>query len=214
MKKLTIFLLIFFLLLPIIVFISKFYHTSLSDNLEKWGQFGDYLNGTFMPVIALVGIGITYYLGLLSDKRNETNINVEKLKNKPLLYISYWDGHAKIQITMTNKGIGPLTIKTYKIINTKTNKEYTSLFDAIVSINNKYDNYTGNQIERVLSSNESVVLLEFLLNDNKTSSTYESDREKIRNSLKDLKFEVSYEDVYNTAMPIYFRELSWFGRDV
>lgn len=223
MKKYVWFILSVILLIPLCFYVAKFSSSSLSGNTETWGQFGDYLNGTFMPVIALIGVVITYYLGVLADERNaaqitntkainDNNILLEKIKHKPMLYIGYWDGKEKIELNISNKGFGPLLITSYIIENNSKDKTYTSVYEAIADIQNDYDDFSGNQEGLIIAPNEERLLLSFKLNDKKDSNSFNADRLKIRKSLKDLKFVIQYQDVYGDTMPDYVRELSWFGR--
>lgn len=211
------------LVLPFFAYMLKFGGQNISNDNNMWAQFGTYLNGTFVPIIALTGIAITYYLGILSEKRNieqskiindkhANDIILEKIKNKPMLYISYWDGREKIELKICNKGLGPLLVTSYKILNNQKEKTFNSIYDAVADIENNYDDYSGNQKELVLAPNEDRVLLSFELNEKKDKNSFDKDRLKIRKSLKDLKFQVEYQDIYKDPMPLYEKELSWFGR--
>ena len=223
MKKRVWIILSLILLIPLCFYIVNFSSYKISDSTEIWAQFGDYLNGTFMPIIALIGVVITYYLGILSDRRiaaqtestkliNDNNMLLEKIKHKPMLYIGYWDGKENIELTICNKGIGPLLITSYKLENVSKNKIFSSVYEAVADIENDYDDFSGNHEGLVLAPNEQRLLLSFKLNEKKDKNAFEKDRLKIRKSLKDLKFIIKYQDVYKEDLPEYTRELSWFGR--
>ncbi len=196
-----------FLFTPFIIYIYNFHGHEISKNTETWGQFGDYLNGTFMPLIALAGVAITLLLGIISDRRNQANIEIERLKQRPLLHIGYWDYQNKIEIFMKNKGIGPLLIKSYKIFNVESKTFFDGLYDCLPILEKDYDNYTGNKNNIVLSPGEEDQLLLYENEKNK-----KNDIQKLRHVLKDLKIIVEYKDVYDNEMPIYERSLEWFGR--
>lgn len=201
------------LLLPLLFYFIHFRHGILSSETETWGQFGDYLNGTFMPIIAVVGILVTFLLGAISEKRNESNVQIQQLKQRPILHIGYWDYEHLIRVFMINKGKGPLLIEEFKVIDiTKKDIDLRGLFYGLSPLYNYFDNYTGNMNNFVLSPNEEVDLLTFEFNDKKIESFFESDIENIRNNLKKLKIVVHYSDVYNNKMPVYERSLEWFGR--
>lgn len=193
------------LVTPLFVYFYNFYGHELSKNTETWAQFGDYLNGTFMPLIALVGIVVTLVLGIISDKRNQANVKIEQMKQRPLLHIGYFDYENKIEIFMINKGIGPLLIESYKIYN-EISKEYLDgLYTCLPKTATPYNNYTGNKNNIVLSPGEQDQLLLY-------EDKNKDDIEKIRKTLMDLKLIVEYRDVYDNKMPIYSRSLIWFGR--
>src|SRR5690606_12807120 len=109
-KKLIIIISALLLLTPLTIYLTHFYGQSLSNDTETWGHFGDYLNGTFMPIIALVGIIVTLLLGLISEERNESNLKIEQQKQRPLLHLGYFDSEDIIRIFLKNKGNGPLII--------------------------------------------------------------------------------------------------------
>lgn len=205
------------LLIPFALYFINFFNSDFSVETETWGYFGDYLNGTFMPIIALLGIFVTYKLGIISDKRNESNILIDQQKQRPLLHIDYLDAEDEINIFMQNKGNGPLLIDKYEVINMENNIDLKGLFFALPNENILYNNYTGNLNKIILSKNEKVDLLSFKLSHFKDAKdfnidSFNHDRESIRNALKKLKIVVNYKDVYDNKMPVYERSLVWFGR--
>ena len=208
-KKIKVFLVLFWILLiitPIVLYLLNFRDQIISKDTQTWGHFGDYLNGTFMPLIALTGVIVTLALHIISDRRNETNLKIEQQKQRPLLHIGYYDFEDKIQIFMKNKGIGPLLIENYRVVNVHTNKSFEGLFECLPKKDISYDNYTGNKNNTVLSPDETDELLLFTKKSNKKG------KEQIRKALSVLKIVVDYKDVYNNSMPTYERSLKWFGR--
>ena len=133
------------LLLPVFIYMLNFCDSEISKDTEIWGNFGDYVNGKFMPIIALFGVLLTYYLGIISEKTNQTNIKIEQLKHRPILHIGYFDAEDFIEIFIENKGNGPSIIKKYTIINEVDNSEILRIYDCLQElINDDYNNYTGN----------------------------------------------------------------------
>jgi hypothetical protein len=212
-KKVFIFLTIAFLLIPLLTYTINFCGQSFSRDTEVWGQFGDYLNGTFMPLIALAGIFVTLSLGLISEKRNVTNLKIEQQKQRPLLHLGYFDSEDHLEIFLKNKGNGPLIITDYQFVNIKDNSSMNSIFECLPKIEGHFDNYTGNQNNMVLSTEEEQQL--FLFNSgNDNTKTYEKDKMKIRETLAQFKIVIDYKDVYDNPMPTYERSLEWFGRNL
>ncbi len=213
MKKSTIFILISstLLIIPILAYMIKFWKLNISDDTQIWGSFGDYLNGTFMPIIALLGVLVTYYLGIISDKRNASNIKIEQLKHRPILHIGYFDAENYLEIFLENKGNGPLIIKDYKIINELDNSEETRIFDCLPKLlNDDYSNYTGNIKNIVMKADEKFQL--FLYTGDINSETFLDNREKVRKSISKFRIYAKYQDVYENLMPTAERSLIWFGR--
>lgn len=203
---LIVFSIVILLTLPFGAYVINFHNYQFSKQTETWGQFGDYLNGFFTPIIALTGVIVTFILGIISDKRNKSQLKIEQQKQRPILHIDYFDGETLLYISMINKGIGPLLIKKYQVID-KVGNDYKGLFFIIPEIKELYMNYTGNLNNVVLSPGEEKFLLRFVPEGNDTDSLT-----AIRNSLKNYKIQVNYNDVYNEEMPQYTRELTWFGR--
>jgi len=209
MKKTVSFISAIIISLPIIFYIINFRNGKFSDNNDDWGKFGDYLSGFFSSLIALMGILVTYYLGVISDKRNVNNLNVEKLKHRPILFIGYWDAQNKMEIYIENKGKGPLIIKEYNLINLFSSKIENRVFDILPRLSkDRYQNYTGNLNELVLKPDEKFQLFLF------ENGQCREDRKLVRQSLKDYKLCIKYNDVYNEIMPLAERDLSWFGRNL
>ena len=215
MKRKNILIIISFLILlfPVIVYIINFRNSTISKDTEIWGNFGDYVNGTFMPIIALLGVLVTYYLGIISEKRNNANIEIEQLKHRPILHIGYFDSEDFMEIFIENKGNGPLIIKKYLIINEIDNSEIDRIYDCLPSlINDDYNNYTGNIIEIVLKPNEKFQL--FLYESEANDKNSIENRRAIRESISKYKISIEYQDVYENIMPKSERSLIWFGRNL
>lgn len=218
-KSLHICLLVFaFILLPtpFILYVWNFWGHDLSENTEIWGHFGNFLNGTFMPLIALTGIIITLILGIISNRRDKTKLELDQQKQRPLLHVGYFDAENYLKIFMKNKGNGPLIIQKYRIVNLETDESKLGIFDCLPKTGCHFDNYTGNQENTVLSADEEQEILLFEYDEEKNDKELEkfkSDIEKIRKSLGQYKIVVEYKDVYNNLMPKYERSLAWFNRN-
>jgi len=218
-KTVIIILSIILLFLPLIIYLINFGSHPLSDETEIWGQFGGYLNGTFMPLIALTGVFVTLYLGIISERRNKANLVIEQQKRRPLLHLEYFDGEDIMFINIINKGDGPLIITDYYLLNIITNEIKASIFEILPSIKIKYDNYSGNLKNQVLSANEEMEIFLFALfyedeNDNNIIAEYEDAKLKVRTIFKDYKIVFKYKDVYGNKMDDYIVSLEWFGRNI
>lgn len=70
-------------LIPIIVFYYYFHDHTVSEDISKWGAFGDYFGGilnTFLNIVSLIVLSyLTYLIGLQSNEENrKTNILIRK----------------------------------------------------------------------------------------------------------------------------------------
>jgi hypothetical protein len=72
------------LIIPIIIFILNFYSQLISNNIEDWSAFADYLNGTISIVISLFTLIVTIIIAVeiskIDDRRIEQNQKFEKQK--------------------------------------------------------------------------------------------------------------------------------------
>lgn len=197
---------------PALVYMSKFCSGSLSSNNIDWSQFGTYLSGTLSPVIALTGAILTFTLGFVSYRHNQTLLKKQEREKRPLVNVSFMDKDTSITISLHNKGLGPMIITKYLIENEKTSEEKSGVFDWIESLPCQYGNYTGNQDNLVLRDGEKRNLLR--LNGELSDPFFISHRDRLRNLLGDLRIKITYNDIYDTAMPVYTKSFSWFKRHV
>ncbi|MCA6438503.1 MAG: hypothetical protein ACRCSM_06455 [Sediminibacterium sp.] len=211
-RIILIFLAIILLLTPLTLYVAHFWRHDISNDTATWGHFGDYLNGTFMPIIAMSGVIVTLLLGLISDRRNRTNVSIEQQKQRPLLHIGYLDSENKIEIFMKNKGNGPLIIVNYRLVELNTNQQIEGIYNCLPSIERLFENYTGSQNNTVLSPNEVQELLLYEFQDGEQTAPFEEGKSLLRNALSVYKIVVDYNDVFDNRMPTYERSLAWFGR--
>ncbi|UPZ14367.1 hypothetical protein [Flavobacterium humidisoli] len=73
----------FLFLIPIIVFCYYFHDHTISEDISKWGAFGDYFGGIlniFLNIVSLIVLSyLTYLIGLQSNEENrKTNILIRK----------------------------------------------------------------------------------------------------------------------------------------
>jgi hypothetical protein len=55
-------------------YLKTFRHSSLSDNPQNWGVFGDYFGGTLNPLFTLINICITIWLATIVNKISNNQI--------------------------------------------------------------------------------------------------------------------------------------------
>ncbi|MBE7647342.1 hypothetical protein G1K46_00955 [Tenacibaculum finnmarkense] len=217
MKKSTIIILLIITIIllstPFIYYISIFGSYEYSKDVSDWAHFGSYLNGTFMPLIAFTGIIVTLILRIISSRIDETKLELDQQKHRPLLHIGYFDAENHLRVFMKNKGNGPLLIEKYRLVNLKTNENKLGIFECLPEIYSIFNNYTGNQENTVLSADQEQEIILFEYNEGKDLDKFNSDLKKIRTSISEYKIVVNYKDVYNKPMPKYERSLEWFNRN-
>ena len=68
-----------FVLLPIVIFLINFSEQSLSDDIEEWGAFGDYIGGIYSVYISIGLFLLSRKLGKTDERRNKQRLHIEKL---------------------------------------------------------------------------------------------------------------------------------------
>lgn len=189
---------------PVVVYLIHFRSATLSDDTEIWSHFGNYLNGSLTPIVAITGIIVSFAIILYSQR----NIEKQEMLQRPLAFIRPIDLENNLEIVLQNKGIGPLIVVNYRIINTNTGDESKSIYDCLVGLSGTFDFYTGNMDGLVITANDEKQL--FQLTDKQDD--FLERRTKVRELFKDLSIRIEYTDIYNKPMPTYIRNLEWYGR--
>ena len=68
-----------FVLLPIVIFLINFSEQSLSDDIEEWGAFGDYIGGIYSVYISIGLFLLSRKLGKEDERLNKQRLHIEKL---------------------------------------------------------------------------------------------------------------------------------------
>ena len=72
------------LIIPLFIFIRNFFYQNISDEINDWASFSDYLSGTLGLIINLATLLVTVFIAFLinsfDDKRNLENQKFEKQK--------------------------------------------------------------------------------------------------------------------------------------
>ncbi len=214
MKKLLILLSVTVLVMiitPILIYFYNFNTGQLSTNNQDWGNFGDYINGTLSPVIAFLGVVVSFLIWFISHIHNKTIIEKQEMEKRPLANISYSDFEEKLEVNLWNKGLGPLIVVKYLVRNTTTNEERSGIYDWISDLGFQLNNYSGNQDNLVLRPGDKINLIR-LLQEKESEQTFSVKRQKLRETLQHLEVEIEYDDIYNRNRTKYKRQLKWFGR--
>jgi uncharacterized membrane protein len=84
-SKISITIIVMGLLLVLIfigVFMAKFAGQPISDQIESWAQFGDYIGGILNPILALINICVFVILTItiqnITDKNNNESLETNK----------------------------------------------------------------------------------------------------------------------------------------
>ncbi|MBS7254701.1 hypothetical protein [Flavobacterium branchiicola] len=69
-----------FIFIPTCLFLNTFIKSTISDDISKWGAFGDYFGGILNCLSLFVTIYIAIKISNIEDNRNKENLKFEKQK--------------------------------------------------------------------------------------------------------------------------------------
>lgn len=132
------------------------------------------------------------------------------LSVRPLPEISCVDYEDQLRVKLRNNGVGPLLVARLVVGNGREVRR--QLLDWMPDLPGEfaYSNFAGDIDGRSISPGNSIVLLEFVGDEQDTA--FAGVRDKLRAALMDLSVNVEYTDVYETVMPPHRKSLEWFGR--
>lgn len=134
----------------------------------------------------------------------------DALSVRPLPEISYVDYETQLRVKLRNNGTGPLLVSRLVVGDGKEVRG--QLLDWMPELPDSitYANFSGVVDGRSIAAGNSIVLLDFVGDDQDT--TFTTLRDELRAALMVLTVNVEYTDVYDTVLPPHRKSLSWFGR--
>lgn len=134
-----------------------------------------------------------------------------RLSVQPIAAIPISDYEGEIEVSLSNKGLGPMRIKSLQIRNNKgmVHKNLVNHMPSLgaeISWSTFYNSVDGAALE----PGKRLILL--ALRGDSDSSSFRKCRDEVRKALKDLTVRVEYEDLYGTTMESVEKSLSWYGR--
>ena len=116
-----------------------------------------------------------------------------------------------LEISLSNKGIGPMIIKSFRVSIGDTRK--TSIIDHMPDLPKSmpWRTYIREIDGRALAPNEEITLLRF--DGKKDDKKFCKLRDKIRDALAPGVMTIEYTDVYNSTLPSKIESLDWFERE-
>ncbi len=141
-----------------------------------------------------------------------TNRKHHRLSVRPLADIDASDYEDRLAVTLTNRGSGPMVIKTFHAIRGKETKP--NLIDWMPPLPKGifWSNFYKNLEDAPLRPSDSILLIEFTL-DLRDARQCEA-RDAIRRALAAIAVGVDYVDIYNAKMHFGPQSLSWFQRNL
>lgn len=164
----------------------------------------DFLNKNMEAIVSICALVVAYITYTSSKKHNYLSV-------KPIAYILPQDYEDKICVILQNKGTGPLITKSIKFLNDETKEEKKYLLDFMPNLNgsSRWSNFSKTE-KYILTPNENKILLEYSFKE--SDDSYEENKYKIRNALKDIRIVITYSGVYNEKNETLDFKLKWYGR--
>ncbi|GAA6141979.1 hypothetical protein NBRC116584_17970 [Hydrogenophaga sp. 5NK40-0174] len=157
--------------------------------------------------LALVVSGISVWIALRAmsaqQKHNELSV-------RPLAEVTVADYENSLRVKVRNNGTGPMIITAVQVSDGTDLKACVVEWMPPLPAGRPWNTFSHELKDRTLQPGSEIVLLELTEYDGERN--YAACREAVRAALAPLTISVSYTDVYNKAMPVRVKQLSWFGR--
>ena len=135
-----------------------------------------------------------------------------RLSVRPIASIGTADYEDRVSVSLKNRGLGPMLVKTLRV-SKKEGETHRTVLDHMPELERGiiWRDFYGIVDGRTLENGKKFNLV--VLEGDSGESVFRTSRDKVRKSLKDLTITVEYEDLYGTPMEVYKKDLSWFGRE-
>jgi hypothetical protein len=157
--------------------------------------------------LALLVSGISVWISIRAmsaqQKHNELSV-------RPLAEVTVADYENSLRVKLRNNGTGPMIVTGIEVSNGEGRRD--SVMDWMPSLpkGRPWNTFSHALKDRTLQPGSEIVLLE--LTEYDEEQDFSICREAVRVALAPLTISVSYTDIYNKAMPVRVKPLSWFGR--
>ncbi|MFY0481384.1 hypothetical protein ACI6PS_02165 [Flavobacterium sp. PLA-1-15] len=186
-----------------LAYILKFFEKEASNDPEKWGQFGDYFGGICNPLLSMINLIILAYISIrlakIDDDRN--HFTLQELA-RPFGDLGYDTHTNKVTLTLYNHGLGPMVVKSIKILNNRGDiyKDFIPLIktnDSSIKFSVRGFHIIGEYC--VIGKEKSLEI--FSLEGEQDDPKYMMHFEKCRRKISEFSIEIEYSDMYGRVMP-------------
>lgn len=155
-------------------------------------------------VVSVVAVAISVWSGIA--ERNHMRLSV-----RPVAAIPVADFENRIGVWLSNKGLGPMRVKTLTVTDSQGNIQSDLLsFMPELPAPVEWTNFHSNADGAFIEPGKRLDLL--LLEGDTDSRSFRQARDNVRKALATLTVRVEYQDLYGASMVPEERTLSWFGR--
>ena len=158
--------------------------------------------------------GVAVVIASISLITTFATLYIQRVHNRksvaPVAEFTFGDYEGKIEVSIANKGIGPLIIDHLNVrVGGKIYGNLISLM-PVPPEGILWSDFTVEFEERCLSPGEELCILRLVGDSN--CSTFGNYRDDVRRVLSQGSIQVEYSDVYSKSIKPKSRELNWFAR--
>jgi hypothetical protein len=198
-------------LISLLFYAIQFSSNKISNDPERWAQFGDYLGGVLGTLVSFLNFLVFTYLSIrlvtIEEERNKWTI---KELVRPYADVLLDNDMWNISISIHNIGLGPMVIKEIKIVNSE-NKCF-STFENILNPNSadvphQFLSFIISDNHCAIGKDKDVEILS-ISGDNKNPQ-YIALIKKNLLKLKEYRIEFTYYDMYGKEIDKFTSQLDF-----
>ncbi len=159
---------------------------------------------------ALLALFVSAISVLISVRAMGAQQKHNELSVRPLAEVTVADYENSLRVKLRNNGTGPMIITGIDVSNGERRKKCVLEWMPPLPKGRHWNTFSHELIDRTLQPGSEIILLELTEYDGE--QRFPTCREEVRAALAPLTVSVSYTDIYNKAMPVRVKPLSWFGR--
>ena len=154
----------------------------------------------WVAVLALVATVVTIFIQRVHNRKSVV----------PVAQFVLGDYENCLEVSLANKGIGPLRITRFTYFD--GSKKFENIYEQMPPLPDDctWFTYTGYIVDRCLSPGETLGLL--ILRGNPEDAEFAGFRDQVREALSKGFVTIQYKDVYGKQLPEVSRSLFWFER--
>jgi hypothetical protein len=178
--------------------------TSNNNAANAFGALASAAAALIGLVVSAIAVGISIWAVRSQRIHNELSV-------RPLAEVTVADYENSLRVKLCNNGTGPMIVTNVAVTGGSSRTKPT-IIEWMPPLPNgrPWTTFSNDLRDRTLQSGSEIVLIELAQYEGERN--FARVREKVRAALTRLTVSIEYTDIYNKAMPIRVKDLSWFGR--